>query len=267
MTRLATCNSVGIVVTMSLSAWCIQPVIAQEAKPDVDSPDRAQRSQERDRPHRPHEQENVRRDGHKMRGRDGRRGGRPRHDGYHAPRPLWSRMSPEDRDSVLDFMETHFPKMGEELERVRTQSPERYERRMRRITREMMELMEVLEENPERGALALEQRQLHVQIRMLSRKYHRTTDPQVAGQIRNEMRKAIGEAFDIRHQLRGMTMEELESQLVELRQRHERAPNKRDEIITRELERRLRSRDEHTPHGKPHAEPRPPAEPNPTQPE
>lgn len=267
MTTLAKCNSVGIAVTLSLSVWCIQPAIAQEEKSVADSQDQVHRPQERDQTHRAHEQENVGRDGHKMRVRDGQRGGRPRHDGYHAPRTLWNRMSPEDRDDVLDFMETHFPKMYGELERIKAQSPERYDRRMRRITREMMALMEVLEENPERGALELEQRQLHVHIRMLSRKYHRTTDPQVAGQIRGDIREAIGAALDIRHELRGMTIEELESQLAELRQRHERALEHRDEIITRELERRLRPRDEHTPHGKPHTEPNPPAEPNPTQPE
>ena len=144
-----------------------------------------------------------------------------------------------DPGRVRGFVEEHFPQMFGELNRLRIRDPQRCEQHWSQITPEIEELMELSEREPEVGLLAIRERRLDMRSHMLARRYRQTADEFRREELRDEIRRVCAEALNCRLQRREREIRGLETRLSELRDRHAEARRMREEIIEREVERRL----------------------------
>ena len=172
------------------------------------------------------------------------RQGPPGHGDAHAPRfrrgqapwGLWRRMSDDDRAEVLEFIETEFPTVFVDLQRLEQHNPELFAQRMRRLAPEMRRLMELAQLDPVRAELEINERTLDVRIRMVTHKYRLAEDDDVGREnMRATLRDLLKRVFEVRHRRRELEIEELARRLDELRQRHVAAASARDRLIDEEL--------------------------------
>jgi len=162
---------------------------------------------------------------------DGRRPG--------AGGPLGNRLDPAQRELLRRFIEEHFPQMHVELERLRSEDPQKFMMRMRRIAPEMRRTMEVMEHDPERGALMIHERRLDMDLRRLARRYRHAQGDAQRERLRQRFREVCEEAIDCRHRRRAMEIRELEERITELKQRHAEADRLRDRLVREMVEERL----------------------------
>ncbi len=152
-----------------------------------------------------------------------------------APPALWRRMTPAERERVMDFVHEQLPELAEHVSR----GDGAFKPWMRRHIGEILEMMEMVEHDPERGALMIHERRLDIQLNRLARHYAKSREPEQRAQIEKEMTRACTEWVDLRHRRREMQIQELEQRLQTLRKRHERASEMRDQRIEFEVVKRL----------------------------
>ena len=148
-------------------------------------------------------------------------------------------MNKEEREQLNRFAQEHFPRLHEELQRVRDKHPQRYQQRMRRMMPELRHLMELSKTHPDQAALSIRERRCDMGMRRLVRKYRHTEDEDEREALRAEIHELATEAFDHRHDRRALEITAFEIRLDELKERHEEAGEIRDQIIDRMVEDRI----------------------------
>jgi len=151
------------------------------------------------------------------------------------PPALWRRMTPGERERVMDFIRENLPELAEHLSR----GTGAFKPWMRRHIGEIVEMMEIMERDPERGELMIHERRLDMQMNRLAREYATSRDPDLRARLEKEMTRACAEWVDLRHRRREIQIQELEQRLEALRKRHERASEMREQRIEIEVARRL----------------------------
>ncbi len=174
--------------------------------------------------------------GKRAHGGPGGPGGRSGHGG---PPALWKKMSEQDRTRIQNFLEEHFPKMYLELERLQESHPERYARRIRRVVPDMWHMMEVLQSHPQRGQLMIQERRLDMDIWRVARRHRASDDVDKQSGLQAKMRELCEQVFDCRHRRRELQIQELETRIIELKQRHAQAAGLREKLIEQEVKERL----------------------------
>lgn len=154
------------------------------------------------------------------------------------PMSLFARLTPREKQEMETFLREHFPRLAEQAERTREVNPQRYLRLMTRLTPEMQGLMDLMANDPERGALMIEERRLDAEIRLVARRA-RSTDVNQNVPARERLAELVGRLFDVRHQRREMEIRELDARVLELKARHEEATRMRQKSIDRMIEERL----------------------------
>ncbi len=186
--------------------------------------------------------------------RDGRRGGFNKGPGGPPP---WQELEPRRREEVAKFVEEHFPQLWVEMTDLRDRNPNLFRRRMRRLLPDFARLMDTVRRHPEKGALLVRERQLHLRIRHLGRDYRAETAELKRQQMRQQMHEFCGQAFDCELQRRAMEVRELEARLGMFKERIAEQQRMREELITKRAERALSQNrpglGPHGPHGRPHA--------------
>ncbi len=240
-------NGFRIAAILGLTAIMIPQTaaVAQEAKPgrerattgtDADPPPRRQRpgfGPDRMRDGRGPEL-NRPGGGDRPRRFDGQGGpGGPRQRGFGPPMVRWEELTDVRKRRVEDFIKEHFPSLFVELQRLEDRNPNAYERRMARIGPRMMELAEMARMEPQRGALAIRERQLDLQIRELARDFRHSSEDQGRRRIRKRMRELCSDKFDCQLDRRALEVGELEARLAELKERLAENKRMREELINR----------------------------------
>lgn len=149
--------------------------------------------------------------------------------------PPWRELPERRRKQVVRFIEEHFPTLWVELQDLRDHRPDQFRKRMRRLLPDFARLMEVMRKNPQKGALLIRERQLHLRIRHLADKFHEEKEPNIRKRVREEMRKLCGEAFGCKLERRAIEVRALEARLGELKGRLAEQELMRDEIISRHV--------------------------------
>ncbi len=166
----------------------------------------------------------------------GPRGGRP--GGPDGP-PPWRELDPEQRQQVIKFVEDHFPELWVEMSDLRDRNRNLFRQRMKRLLPDFARLMETVRRDPEKGALLVRERQLHLRIRYLARDYRAETAEPRRQEMRKQMHELCGQAFDCEVQRRAMEVRELEARLAMFKERITEQERMREALITKRAERAL----------------------------
>ncbi|UCG16875.1 MAG: hypothetical protein JSV19_02335 [Phycisphaerales bacterium] len=166
-------------------------------------------------------------------GRGERRLGRAEH--------FSDQLGEEERQRVLDFLDGHFPEAAREYYLQLEQNPRLAERKVHRLMPEMLRLMRSYDQDPlELFNLRVEEFKNELGMRKIMRLYRR--DGPRREELRRELRGHLEHAFDVRQSIGRMEIERLERGIARLRERLERDAKDREQIIERDLERRLAPR-------------------------
>jgi hypothetical protein len=171
-----------------------------------------------------------------MGGRDRGPGGRDHPPGDFLPHPRQrggKKISQQDKKKLRAFVKEHFPRMHEELQRLRDRNPQRAKTRMVHMAAGFLHLMKTMERDPEKGSLMIRERRLDMRLRNMGRQYRRVTENARRDKLETKIRSLCAEAFDLRQSLREMGTRELEARVAELRDRHREASSMRDQLIDR----------------------------------
>ncbi len=154
-------------------------------------------------------------------------------------RPFIEQLPEEERRATRAFMGEYFPKAAKALERQLKKNPKAGERALRRLWPEMRRLMASREMDPEPlFVLKIQEVRVEMAIRRTQRTYDRLPD-QKRERARDELRDLLERRFDLRHEIGRMEIERLQRGINRLQERLDEADRNRDEIIERQIERRL----------------------------
>ncbi len=146
---------------------------------------------------------------------------------------------PERTRRVMKFLKEHYPRMHERLAELQDRDPRAFHRQMMRMLPRLPELMGILERNPKLGKLMIEEHQLEMDIRDATMEYHRARTEATPAQMKERLRELIGKQFDIRQEKLQLMISEMERELARKKEQLSEQAAKKDEVIKRELERRL----------------------------
>lgn len=165
--------------------------------------------------------------------RPGRSG--PRGEGGPGPLP---RLTSEQTDALLQFLETHFPVIGKRMRSLQHDDPAEFQRAIRRLMPRFWMLKEVYERDPNGlGKLMLEEHKLEEQIHNKAREYRRERDDGKKKQIGDELRPLLEQQWSIRLERRKLELADLEKRLQEQRKRLERYEAAKQQLIQRQFDR------------------------------
>ncbi len=148
------------------------------------------------------------------------------------------RLSDEDFDEMLRFLDQHFPERAQELRWLRDENNPRFRVRAGRMFPRLRQLMMELRDDPESGRLAVENERLEMKVRGLAQEYAGTpeSDEPRRTQLRRQMRAMLDEQFDVRQQRMQREIARLEQRLGSLRERIENQQQRRDVMIDTRLD-------------------------------
>lgn len=161
--------------------------------------------------------------------------GGPRRRGAGPPMGRWEELSEVQRQHVERFIEEHFPSLFLELQRLKEHNPQQYARRMMRIGPRMLGLADLARSDPQRGHLAIRERQLHLQIREIARDFRRSSEDQDRRRLRKRVHELCADVFDCQLDRRALEVSELEARLAELKGRLAESKRMREELITQRV--------------------------------
>ncbi len=195
---------------------------------------------------------NGRHGSHPMRRGQRNKNGRPPRDGFDGPAgrrgkegKRWQDLTQAQRKQIMQFLDTHFPRMSVELRNLKQNKPEVFKRRIRRVIPEVRRVMEMMKVNPQRATLHIQQRRLDMQMRQKARMYRKHVDQQQQAQLRKELHNLATQAFDIQLQLHQMEITDLQVRLGELVTRVEETRELRPQLIRQRVEMLLSSNQNH----------------------
>lgn len=139
----------------------------------------------------------------------------------------------------MKFVEDNFPQLWVEMSDLRDRNQNLFRRRMRRLLPDFARLMETVRRNPEKGALLVRERQLHLRIRHLARDYRAETAEPQRQEMRKQMHELSGQAFDCELKRRTMEVRELEARLAMFKERITEQRRMREALVTKRAERAL----------------------------
>ena len=154
-------------------------------------------------------------------------------------RPLFNRISDEERVRVRDFLAEHFPVLSTELRELERRNPRLFQRRLRQIVPRIVRLMQEMEKDEELGLLGIEEEQLEFEIRLKVRAFLDANDEDVQRDLRTGIEGLIARQFDIRQQRSERMIQKLEHRLDHLKRQAERRAANREKLISRDVELRL----------------------------
>jgi len=170
---------------------------------------------------------------------EGRGHGPGRGQGFRRNEPGETPANAPRREEIEAFIHEHFPMLSVELDRVRRNNPRVHERRFSRLAPQIARLMDLYRRDPPQGALLVRERRLDMEMRLLAMRFRRADNDADRDRIQRQLREAAGEFFDIRHERRSLEIQEMETRITELRERHEQAARLREPLIEREVRERL----------------------------
>lgn len=153
--------------------------------------------------------------------------------------PMWNRLSEEERERIREFMRLNFPGVFEELEQMRQERREQFEKRIRRVIPDMWELMDLMEIDPQRGQLMIKERRIDMDLRRLGAKFRMSKDEADKERVQKEMSDLGQQAFEVRHQREALEIQDIESRLQELKDRHTAAEEDRDQWVEDHVRQRM----------------------------
>jgi len=166
-----------------------------------------------------------------LRGRNG--GGIPGEGDRPPPRFM---LSQEELEEMTAFVREHFPEQYEKLRRLHGKD------KLRPIAAKLWprirEIILAYRRNPELGNLMVEDLKLEEQFREKFQSY-RGASKESRKQIEDEIRTLLARQFDVRQKRRAVEIHELEKRLADQKRILEERSAHKDDIITRELDRRL----------------------------
>lgn len=163
----------------------------------------------------------------------------PDHDRHPARRPgfgSWFRLDEDQRTELLDFVDEHFPELSRRLKNRGQRIPIWFRRHVGRL----MELMEITKTDPKRGTLMIRERRLEMKMHVMTERFRRAPGPGKRNKLERELTKLCTEWYEVRLELRGMMIQELEERLDALKTRHESFRKNRETMIAREFKRQIR---------------------------
>lgn len=128
------------------------------------------------------------------------------------------------------------------MSRLRERKADRFRQRMRRMLPDIIRMMDVYERDPQMGALMIRERQLDMRVRHAAMKFHRSEDPEEKKPLREQIRKLVGEVFDVQVRRRALEIESLKSRLAELTEQLSAQEEMRDELIKQRAQNVLSNR-------------------------
>jgi hypothetical protein len=150
---------------------------------------------------------------------------------------LWNRLSEDEQQDIFDFVEENFPEMSDRLESQWEEGE--VPTWFRRQVPGFIELMDMMDRHPEKARLMIQERKLEMKMHFLARRFAARGGDAMRQRAEKEMTRLCSEWFDVRLQLRAQMILELENRLGRLRKKHEMNTEQRDEMIAREVQRRL----------------------------
>lgn len=175
----------------------------------------------------------------------GRRQPRPRVGGQQGRRPQRTsrvnepemlRLTPEQEEETLAYVEKVQPDRVENLRRLKNRNPDNYWRFLSRAFREMRYLEDLKESDPERFERVSAERAIDRQVRDLARQYKNETDSAEKSSIEAEIKTLLDQQFEYRQTHRNEEIDRLEKKLAELKANNQERIDNKDEIIKRRLE-------------------------------
>ena len=190
-------------------------------------------------------------------GRQPRPGLRGRRPGPQSPEVVPPReLTDADVDAVMKFIGEHFTGWHKHLLHSRSEDKRAFRRILNPVAPRMFGLMETLERNPKLGKLRIEEAKLQHKVFRMLKRLDRATDAKTRLRHQTELRALIRQQFDVEQAAYKEEIADLERRLAEQRACHQRRLNDKKDIVSRRLERALRSADERQPKRNGSSEPR-----------
>ncbi len=149
------------------------------------------------------------------------------------------RFGPEQIDAALDVLDEVDPDLAARVRQYREQEPEAVLARLRPHLPGLMRLVYLKQSDPEHYALRVADTRLERQALDLSRQYREATergDAAAGDELRESLRQAVAEHFDVRQQLREKILADLRKRVEQMQQRIEERQAARQELIDQRLD-------------------------------
>jgi hypothetical protein len=146
--------------------------------------------------------------------------------------------TPQQQEQLLAFIAEHFPTLHEHLKAEQGPPPAR----LNRLLRKLWPLYTLYNRDPQLGQVVIDDEKLEFRIRQLVRTYATAADDQQRDALRDQLREALEQQFDLRAKRRELELQELEAKLDEQRQQLTELQQSRQQLLQARLERLTRPR-------------------------
>ena len=154
-------------------------------------------------------------------------------------RPQRRALSDEQVAELRTSLKNKRPSMFERLEKTRQTQPDAYSRYLRFAWRGYQKWKDL---PPEIQTETFRAQDAKVRIWRLVKEYHKATDAERTEELRGEIHQAMGRLHDAEQKLREHRLKQLTEQLGQLRRELAERNERRDEIIERRVQDRLKAK-------------------------
>lgn len=148
------------------------------------------------------------------------------------------RIGPEQIDAALDVLDEVDPELAARVRQYRQQEPEAVLMRLRPHLPGLMRLVHLKQSDPEHYALRVADTRLERQTLDLSRQHREAAqrgDEAAAAELRESLRQALAEHFDVRQRLREKMLADLKKRVEQMQQQIQQRQSARQELIEQRL--------------------------------
>ncbi len=131
----------------------------------------------------------------------------------------------DDADEIINWLEV-----------LKTYKPDEYRSKVREFAKKLRILNKVKDKNPEKYAAYIKAIKLEVKCSKLGKKYGEAKTEKDKEKIRNELKEALGELFEIKQAENEDRIKQIEKKLSELKEKNSLRKEHREEIVNRRLE-------------------------------
>ena len=155
-------------------------------------------------------------------------------------------LTEQQLEQARKILKKYYPEMAERLDEVgrtargrrRSGPPLGRHRFLRKMWPKIAELIEADRKDPNYASDLAKDHRLEQRIDRLSERYDKAKDQQ-RQELRDQVRELLVQQFEVRQRIRTWRLEDLECQIRKLKEELQSRAQQRQELIDRELERRL----------------------------
>jgi hypothetical protein len=176
-------------------------------------------------------------------------GGGPR-GGSRGVRPMFGAVTDEDIAQIMAFVNENMPWMKADLEKLRETDANHFRQFCLQLRFDIAQLQKLKDSDPEAFKNAIAERQLRHNAMELAAKVQAAADPKQRDALKEDLRKLVGQLFDVEIAARTAQIRQIETRLDALRKDMKDRVAAREDVVKMRVEEMLKG-------GKPEGPPPP----------